>query len=145
MKTSILPLAALIAFFFAPQTNLSAQKIATWKGGQPGHRLVQIAVCPSRPTEWTCAKNWLENRVPNEFSAVIIPDCSTTTFSNPILKKGEVEIYSLEIHSGAKLSIGKNARLIAIEQPGNELTAFTEGTVLPGAEPQTLLFANNQK
>lgn len=134
MKTSILPLAALIAFFFAPQTNLSAQKIATWKGGQPG-----------QPTEWTCAKNWLENRVPNEFSAVVIPDCSTTTLSNPILKKGEVEIYSLEIHSGAKLSIGKNARLIAIEQPGNELTAFTEGTVLPGAEPQTLLFANNQK
>ena len=123
MKTTMLSLASPDhRLLFASQTNaFLPKKSATWKGGQPG-----------QPTEWNCAKNWLENRVPNEFSAVVIPDCSTTTFSDPVLKTGEVEVYSLEIHSGAKLLIGKNARLIATEQPGNELTAFTAGVILHG-------------
>jgi hypothetical protein len=84
--------------------SLNAQKTATWKGGAPG-----------RNTAWNCASNWKEGRVPNEFSHVVIPDVSTTTFCYPIIEEGVVEILSLLCTPPAKVTIGKNASLIIIE------------------------------
>lgn len=110
--------------------SLQAQKIATWKGGAPGHA-----------TEWNYPANWKENRVPNEFSQVIIPDVSSSTFSNPVLDGEVVEIWSLQIFSGASLRIGKSARLIVTGQDSRAFMATAEGEVRSGSDTGALVFA----
>jgi hypothetical protein len=111
--------------------SLHAQKIATWKGGAPGHT-----------TDWNYPANWEENRVPNEFSQVIIPDVSSSTFSNPVLDGEAVEIWSLQIFSGASLRIGKSARLIVTGQDSRAFMAMVEGEVRPGTTANNLVFAS---
>ncbi len=119
------------AFILISQTALFAQKTAIWKGGTPG-----------KATDWNCAANWKEGRVPNEFSQVIIPDVSSSTHSNPVLTNGEVEIWSILIHTGATLRIGKNARLIATEQEERGYLAWGEGVLQPDTLQQQLNFVN---
>ena len=119
------------AFILASQTTLFAQKTATWKGGTPG-----------KPTDWNCAANWKEGRVPNQFSQVIIPDVSSSSHGNPVLSSGEVEIWSILIHTGASLQIGKNARLIATEQEEHGYLAWGEGVLRPDTMQQQLNFVN---
>jgi hypothetical protein len=122
---NILFFAILLGYSF----SLHAQKTATWKGGTPG-----------RPTEWNCATNWKEGRVPNEFSQVIIPDVSSSTFSNPVLSSGDVEIWSLQILSGATLNIGKSASLIATGQDSRAFMASREGEVRQEPTAESLVF-----
>ncbi len=107
---------------------LGAQKTATWKGGTPG-----------RPAEWNCSTNWKEGRVPDEFSRVVIPDVSASTFHTPVLNEGAVEIWSLQILSGATLQIGKYARLTASEQ-GYTFIAAGEGIVRQSILSDSLYF-----
>ncbi len=80
---------------------LIAQKSVTWIGGTPGNE-----------TSWDEARNWSDHHVPNEFSNVFIPDVSTSSFSNPIIEDGVIELNSLTIQSTAKLTIQKMAKLI---------------------------------
>ena len=112
-------------------TSVFAQKVATWKGGTPG-----------RNTDWYCAANWADGRVPNEFSQVIIPDVSASTFSYPVLGSGEVEIWSLQMLAGAQLKIGKKAHLIVSEQEDNGSLAWGEGVIHMGMLPKSLAFAS---
>jgi len=99
MKKSL----ALFALFFLVQFAAQAQKTATWKGGTAG-----------RKSDWNCPTNWKEGRVPNEFSNVLIPDVSTSTFSYPVIRQGTVEVASLEYAPGAKLITQGNARVVAL-------------------------------
>ena len=119
------------AMLLALCTSAFSQKIATWEGGTPG-----------KPTDWNCATNWKEGRVPDEFSQVIIPDVSSHCSSNPVLTGGEVEIWSILIHAGASLRIGKSARLIATEQEEHGFLAWSEGVLRPGTPPEALVFAS---
>lgn len=104
MKNACSLFAATFIVFFAAQTTLSAQKTATWKGGTPG-----------RAHDWNCPTNWREGRVPDEFSHVVIPDISSSTFSYPILDKGEVEVQSLHCFPGAHLVVRNKATLLTLE------------------------------
>ncbi|HOY06808.1 MAG TPA: hypothetical protein PLO67_15470 [Saprospiraceae bacterium] len=112
------------ALLFIAQTTLSAQKTATWKGGTPG-----------RSTEWMCASNWREGRLPNEFSAVVIPDVSTGSQAYPVLRSGEVEVLSVDVQTGAMLTLSTGARLIADSWNcagicrGCETRTLVEGTI----------------
>lgn len=90
----------IIAITFST-TFLYAQKIVTWIGGTPGSE-----------TSWNQPKNWSNHNVPNEFSNVLIPDVSNSTFSNPVIQNGIIELNSLQIESSAKLTIDKMAKLI---------------------------------
>lgn len=116
--------AILFALIFIAQSTLSAQKTATWKGGTPG-----------RSTDWMCASNWREGRLPNEFSAVIIPDVSTSSQSYPIIRNGEVEVFSVDVQSSAILTLNAGARLVADTWncagtcSGCEMRVLVEGTV----------------
>lgn len=98
-----------VLFALTAFTTLTAQaqKVATWKGGTPG-----------RPSDWNCPTNWKEGRVPDEFSQVIIPEISTSTFSYPVLDKGEVEVESLSCSPGARLTLKNKARVLVLE-PSN--------------------------
>jgi hypothetical protein len=80
---------------------LIAQNSVTWVGGTLGN-----------PTSWEEPKNWSNHHVPNEFSDVIIPDVSTTTFSSPVISTGKVELNSLKLTPSTKLTIEKPAQLI---------------------------------
>ena len=78
----------------------------------------------------------------NEFSQVIIPDVSSSNHSNPVLSSGEVEIWSILIHTGASLRIGKNARLIATEQEEHGYLAWGEGVLQSDTLQQQLNFVS---
>lgn len=92
----------LIIFLLTLSSSiLIAQKSVIWLGGTPGNE-----------TSWNEPGNWSDHHVPNEFSDVYIPDVSTSTFSNPTIKDGIIELNSLQIESTAKLTIQKMAKLI---------------------------------
>ncbi|MFN0174839.1 MAG: hypothetical protein ACKVU0_09355 [Saprospiraceae bacterium] len=109
--------AATLVFLFACQSSLCAQKTATWKGGTPG-----------RVSNWECATNWKEGRVPDEFSCVIIPDVSTSTFSYPVITD-EVEVMSLLCASSARLTVMDNASLIITLPISKENEAQRDGFI----------------
>jgi hypothetical protein len=91
----------LIAIFTLLTTITFAQQAVTWNGGTPGNE-----------TSWDEARNWSNNKVPNEFSDVIIPDVSTSTFSTPVIKNGTFELNSLQIASNGKLTVESSAKMI---------------------------------
>ena len=82
-----------------------AQNTVTWIGGTPG-----------KATKWEEPKNWSNHRVPNDFSNVIIPDVSSSTFAYPEITKGIVEVNSIHIESQSRLTVHANAQLIIYEQ-----------------------------
>ena len=82
-------------------TILVAQKSVTWVGGTPGNE-----------TSWDEPKNWSDYHIPNEFSNIYIPDVSTSTFPNPTIHSGIIELNSLQVEPSAKLTIEKKAKLI---------------------------------
>lgn len=96
-------IAAITALFLMSLTTVSAQKIATWKGGAPG-----------RGSDWTCSQNWVEGRTPNEFSDVFIPDVSTTTGCLPVIRQEVESVNSLTLCAGAKLQITKSGSLYVV-------------------------------
>jgi len=100
----------LIALFTLISTITIAQNQVTWKGGTPG-----------KETSWNEARNWSNNRVPDEFSDVIIPDVSTSTFSTPVIKEGTIELNSIMIESNAQLTIEASAKVIVY--------GYTEGLI----------------
>lgn len=108
---------ALTALFILVCLNAQAQRTATWKGGTLG-----------RPSEWNCPSNWKEGRVPDEFSQVVIPDVSTSTFYYPQISQGAVEVASLQCAPNARLRLLGNARLITLDtqpQPSRAALATT--------------------
>ena len=80
-----------------------SQRAITWKGGTPGMQ-----------NEWSCPQNWSSTCLPNEFSDVIIPDVSSSTFAPPCIKEGNIQINSLRLHSNAFLTIADGASLTVI-------------------------------
>jgi hypothetical protein len=90
----------LTAILLAFSTNLYTQRTITWKGGTPGMK-----------TDWYCSQNWSTSTVPDEFSNVIIPDVSTSTFAMPVIPTGSVEINELYIQSNASLTVSGKASL----------------------------------
>ena len=115
--------AAIALFSFGFQSALHAQKTATWKGGAPGHE-----------TDWHFYKNWSLGQAPGEFDRVVVQDVSTSTRHYSVVRSGEVEVLSLEIQSGASLTLLSGARLIANEFncagqcKGCEMRILVEGT-----------------
>jgi len=112
MKSSYLPATQWIVamLLLLAVGNSHAQRSITWKGGTPGMK-----------NDWFCPQNWSTSSVPDEFSDVIIPDVSTSTFATPVIKSGEVEINSLQILSNGKLTIDKTATVVVI----NRVTGLT--------------------
>ena len=85
-------------------SSLQAQTTNVWKGGFPGHE-----------TDWNHNRNWSLGKTPDVFDRVTIPNVSTSTLKYPVIKNGEIEIQSLEIESGASLTLLNSARIVADE------------------------------
>ncbi len=85
-------------------SSLQAQTTNVWKGGFPGHE-----------TDWNQNRNWSLGKTPDVFDRVIIQDVSTSTQKYPIIKEGEIEVLSLEVRSGASLTLLRSARIVADE------------------------------
>lgn len=105
MKSRTIPCTQWILVIFFAMTTVCgfAQRTITWKGGTPG-----------MTNDWFCPQNWSSTSLPDEFSDVIIPDVSSSTFAPPCITEGTVEINSLMLQSNATLSICYNASLIVI-------------------------------
>src|SRR5687767_4032770 len=71
-----------------------AQVTSKWRGNTPGHE-----------HDWNYASNWSNNRVPDEFTDVIIPLDIALRYSYPVIQSGYVEINSLHVWPGAILTI----------------------------------------
>jgi hypothetical protein len=86
------------ALILSVAVSASAQISNTWKGGTPGHE-----------TDWSYFKNWSLGKTPDVFDNVVIPDVSTTTRCYPVIATGEIEVLSLEVQTGASLTLKKSA------------------------------------
>lgn len=95
MKTTLL-------FFIMISVAISAlaQERSVWKGGKPG-----------RANDWKCAANWSTNQVPDAFSDVIIPKTTGPLQNYPVIRSGRIEVNTLRIQCGARLTIAENASL----------------------------------
>lgn len=74
--------------------NGYSQVAATWKGNTPGHEL-----------EWGYASNWSNNRIPDQFTDVVIPYDETLGKNYPVVQTATVEINSICIRTGAQIQI----------------------------------------
>lgn len=102
MKTPAAPARfVLLVWLLALAAGAQAQKANTWKGGTPGQE-----------TNWSCPRNWSANAVPDEFSDVVIPDVSTSTFAAPVIRAGTHEVNALLLLPGARITIDAGATLI---------------------------------
>jgi hypothetical protein len=116
------------AFFFATAATfsflllgntLSAQAKSTWKGGTPG-----------RAHEWNCAANWLENRVPNEFSNVVVPNVSSTTAAAPVISAGDFEVNAIWVAADAHIFIERSASLTVLSTANGIDPTFVKGKLI---------------
>ncbi|MCO6462075.1 MAG: hypothetical protein J5I59_11780 [Saprospiraceae bacterium] len=76
----------IILFCLVLTSVVRGQKITEWRGGTPG-----------RERDWNCSKNWSHGKVPDEFSDVIISDCSSRGNFYPVIK-GVIEYNSVRIY-----------------------------------------------
>ena len=90
-----------VLFVLAFCLHGNAQKSIVWKGGTPG-----------KPTDWYCPTNWSTSSIPDEFSDVIIPDVSTSSFALPVIRYGNIEVNSVTILNQGILTLSKEATLI---------------------------------
>lgn len=86
MKTAILILLTLFCM------NSFAQVISIWRGNTPGQE-----------SKWDCPSNWSNNRLPDEFTDVIIQVDNSSRHKYPVLNTNREEINSLRIWPGACL------------------------------------------
>ena len=96
MKTRLFVLLALISAL-----PLTAQ--LTWKGGFPGQE-----------NNWFCARNWSDNRIPDDLDNVTIPDRSTQGNFYPVISGQEARVQSLNLYSGARVTIEASAQLTVL-------------------------------
>jgi len=82
-------------------SSLHAQTTNVWKGGFPGHE-----------TDWNHHRNWSLGKTPDGFDRVIIQDVSTSTLKYPVVKDGEIEVLSLEVRTGASLTLLPSAHIL---------------------------------
>ncbi len=104
MRNLTLSIAATLILIFSTSAFLNAQTTATWKGGKPG-----------RTTDWSCAENWKEGRIPNEFDQVIIP--ARAAFY-PILNNTVEVVDALIVEGGATLTLHSNTTLTVLGDTG---------------------------
>ena len=118
-----------IAATFILAVSISAQTTATWQGGKPG-----------RTTDWNCAANWSEGRIPDEFTLAIIP---AGVEYYPVIKKEVMSIDALLMEAGTSLTLQNGAFLKVLGETGrfDGLTIFGEiinnGTLQIGAISST--------
>jgi len=126
MKSSQLQIAQwlMINLFLLITVSVFSQRAITWKGGAPGKK-----------NDWYCPQNWSSTSVPDEFSDVIIPDVSTSSFALPCIQSGEVEVNSITIQSNGGLTILKNAMMVVLE--------YTDGVSPKNVKGEGLLMLNN--
>jgi hypothetical protein len=116
-KSSILTF--MVLTFMVVANAAFAQKIATWIGGTPGQEHA-----------WTTAKNWSNNRVPDQFTTVVIKTQNTGHQAQPYITE-KVVVAELNVYAGAALTIHKTGVLeINGEQYYSQGIAVLNGTLL---------------
>ncbi|HUR30120.1 MAG TPA: hypothetical protein VMZ69_01740 [Saprospiraceae bacterium] len=97
MKTCIIILFSLLAF------DAFSQVKSVWRGNTPG-----------REKDWNAETNWSNNRIPDEFTDVVIELDISVKRNYPVLVTDKTEINSLNIWPGATLTI-KEGQLLVLD------------------------------
>lgn len=107
-----------LVLLFALMSTMSLFAQTVWKGGFPGQE-----------NNWFCQRNWSGNQVPGDLDDVIIPDRSTQGSFYPVVSQDKVQVQSLAIQPGARLTIRKGATLSVrgFDLPGGAL--FNQGAL----------------
>ncbi len=84
----------LILLMTLPAMTGFSQITSIWRGMTPGHE-----------RNWNCPSNWSNNRIPDEFTDVIIPVDISINYRYPVIKSSATEINSLHIWPGATLTV----------------------------------------
>ena len=90
----------MLAFLLTLMSSVPMTAQIEWRGGFPGHE-----------TDWLCARNWSDQRVPDDMDNVIIPDCSTRGNFYPVIRTKSASVQSLVIESNASLQIAGGGHL----------------------------------
>ncbi len=80
-------------------TTVFCQYVSTWTGGTPG-----------KENLWSEARNWSNNKVPDEDTHVVIKSLNSGHNAMPLISR-DVHVASLEIHSRGKLIIADSGSL----------------------------------
>ncbi len=80
-----------------------SQISSKWRGNTPGHE-----------HDWYYPSNWSNNRIPDEFTDVIIQVDISSSYRYPVIHYGDLEINSLHIWPGACLTI-KNGEVAVLD------------------------------
>lgn len=86
---------------------LPGQVTSIWIGDMPGHK-----------TDWHQPYNWSNQRIPDEFTDVVIPLDETQSNNYPVYSEGREEINSLNIWPGAILQV-RGGELIILDTGKN--------------------------
>ncbi|MEO6190831.1 MAG: hypothetical protein ABIO44_11200 [Saprospiraceae bacterium] len=92
----------------------SSQISAKWIGGHSG-----------RPNDWNCSNNWSNNKVPNEFTDVVVSFVDFNDPTYPIIKSGLCKVHSLRIQYGTILKIDSKAKLTVLTESSTPLDLRT--------------------
>lgn len=101
MKNLFIIIIAYTAFNLSSEAQISVY----WIGGKAG-----------RPTDWNCAANWSNNKVPNEFTDVFIMYKESNKDCFPEIIKGNFKIHSLSFETGTHLKIHKEVILTILKE-----------------------------
>lgn len=103
-------------FFFFLHVAVLSQTTAVWIGGTPG-----------MPTEWNCASNWSESRVPDENAQVIIP---SDLIFYPVIRSQVPDIDAMLVSGGAMLTIEDGVTLTILGDTGRLNVLTVHGKIL---------------
>jgi len=124
----------LILLLVMITANSFAQITSIWKGNTPGHE-----------SQWECPSNWSNNRVPDEFTDVIIQVDISNDYHYPVFNMSETEINSLRIWPGAYLHL-KSGNLFILDAASNY---FNRSQIVGKGKPVLVddpqLASNNKK
>jgi hypothetical protein len=98
---------------------ISGQHVIIWKGGTPG-----------KEKSWDEPRNWYSNKVPDEFSNVIIKHANNGHFKMPEIN-GEVQIVSIQIFAKSYVTISDTGKLFI-----DGADTYSEGILLFGGDIQ---------
>ncbi|MFN0014606.1 MAG: hypothetical protein ACKVU2_08665 [Saprospiraceae bacterium] len=143
MKPNLLVFALFSAVIVSNAPSIHAQRVVFWKGGTPGME-----------SNWNNPKNWSNNRVPDAFANVVIPDVSSRSRTFPVIDRKGAEVGSLTLESGSSLVVLNSGSLKVhegLEQIGvSHLDARgklirNEGIALSEVLPSTGLVSSSGK
>ena len=118
-----------IVLFFLITNSLTAQTGTNWLNGRSGFETFWIGGTPGQETDWEVPQNWLDNRVPDEDSWVIIRNLNTGHGAMPEIDS-EVKVAGIEVQQSAELTVSDEGMLLVDGEYANNHGILNFGKII---------------